>query len=355
MNLLLTRPEADVARTLHRAAPAPAPAVESTLRDLADTACRTACRTAALRGALLLVADRAGGRPVVAGGHGPATAELRARLARPALARLVHDALTDGAPAGLTPHPLVVVPVASGGRRLGVIVALLHREDRRPGGDQGRALQAVAEITAAALAQAEAVAADEERLVRARVELARTIHEEVVQRLFGASLVLSSDAPLGSADLELCCTEVQGALRDLRSILGESLRAPVVAPAGSLAATLRALGDEPDVVAICDGCAQDVAADQDAVARSVLAEAVRNARKHAANPQITVTARIRPDLVTLTVENDGAPAVPVGEPGLGLRLAATEALHADGLLEHGPTADGRWRVRLTLPNHPETA
>jgi signal transduction histidine kinase len=223
----------------------------------------------------------------------------------------------------------------------------------RPNAGQWRALQAMAEISAAALVQARADVADEERLARARVDLARTIHEEVVQRLFGASLVLSSSASLASEELELCCSEVQGALRDLRSILGESLRAPVGAPARSLSATLRTLGDEPDVVVVCDGCPGEVAAEQDAAAQSILAEAVRNARKHARHPQITISARIRPELVTLTVENDGVPEDGAGEPGLGLRLAATEALHADGLLEHGRTAEGRWRVRLTLPNRPE--
>ena len=44
-----------------------------------------------------------------------------------------------------------------------------------------------------------------------------------------------------------------------------------------------------------------------------------------------------------------APAPGAGDPGMGLRLAAFEALQQGGVVEFGPVDDGRWRVRLTVP------
>ena len=38
-----------------------------------------------------------------------------------------------------------------------------------------------------------------------------------------------------------------------------------------------------------------------------------------------------------------------GEPGMGLRLAAFEALQQGGAVESGPLDGGRWRVRLVVP------
>ena len=38
-----------------------------------------------------------------------------------------------------------------------------------------------------------------------------------------------------------------------------------------------------------------------------------------------------------------------GTTGVGLRLAAFEALEHGGLVEFGPSGDGRWRVRLAVP------
>jgi len=50
----------------------------------------------------------------------------------------------------------------------------------------------------------------------------------------------------------------------------------------------------------------------------------------------------------LEVRNDGArPAG--GDPGMGLRLAAFEALQQGGTVAFGPVGDDGWRVRLVVP------
>jgi hypothetical protein len=44
-----------------------------------------------------------------------------------------------------------------------------------------------------------------------------------------------------------------------------------------------------------------------------------------------------------------APGARASGGGMGLRLAAFEALHQGGVLEYGPREEGRWHVRLTVP------
>ena len=84
------------------------------------------------------------------------------------------------------------------------------------------------------------------------------------------------------------------------------------------------------------------------LAQNVLAEAVRNARKHAQPTGIDIALAQDRDALVLQVVNDGVGALP-GHSGIGLRLAALEALHHGALVEFGPEESGRWRVRLLMP------
>ena len=52
---------------------------------------------------------------------------------------------------------------------------------------------------------------------------------------------------------------------------------------------------------------------------------------------------------TLEVANDGIGASAPGTAGMGLRLAAFEALQARGVLEFGEHEPGLWQVRLVVP------
>ena len=82
----------------------------------------------------------------------------------------------------------------------------------------------------------------------------------------------------------------------------------------------------------------------------MLVEAVRNARKHAKPKRVEVTLARQDGAWVMEVCNDG-----VGErsrtiSGMGLRLAALEALQVGGLVEFGERDPGTWRVRLAVPH-----
>ena len=86
------------------------------------------------------------------------------------------------------------------------------------------------------------------------------------------------------------------------------------------------------------------------LAQSVLREAVRNAGKHADPTSIDVRLAQIDGALLVEVVNDGVPSVrPTHAAGMGLRLAAFEALEQGGVVEFGPAGAGRWRVRLTVP------
>jgi signal transduction histidine kinase len=85
--------------------------------------------------------------------------------------------------------------------------------------------------------------------------------------------------------------------------------------------------------------------------QSVLAEALRNVRKHARARSLTVRVRRARGLLKLEIENDGVGVRRrVGLPGVGLRIAALDALQAGGIMEFGERKAGTWQVRLTVPD-----
>ena len=80
----------------------------------------------------------------------------------------------------------------------------------------------------------------------------------------------------------------------------------------------------------------------------MLAEAVRNAHKHARPTAVDVTLREADGTFVLEVANDGV-RERAHRSGMGLRLAALEALQIGGIVEFGEREPGTWRVRLAVP------
>jgi signal transduction histidine kinase len=105
----------------------------------------------------------------------------------------------------------------------------------------------------------------------------------------------------------------------------------------------------PDLgVAVDEGNTIEVPPKLEGLAQSVLAEAVRNAHKHAHPTSVKVAAGTAHGTFVLAVTNDGVTSSTTPS-GVGLRLTALEALQAGGLLEFGPRAAGSWQVRLVVP------
>src|SRR5215207_7333132 len=220
---------------------------------------------------------------------------------------------------------LVCCPLSAGGRWSGVILA--DRRPRRPLTAEERDLLWTLGKSAA-LAEAARHATFQQaraRQLQERIDLAREVHEGVIQRLFGVQLVFASQAELSHEARERIAAELQAALFDLRRA-------------------------HPDLaIRLSRGSERvEVPRRVEPLAQSVLAEAVRNAHKHARPTRVEVSLERSDDTLVLDVCNDGVGGRPK-TTGMGLKLAALEALQAGGIVEFGERGPGRWRVRMAVP------
>jgi len=332
-------------------------------------------RVASMRRVVVFVFDAATRRVEAAGAHEielEQFAEARVSLERaPDAARaLREDRVIEVSPPAVHEippefvdlvgeHRLVYVPIAAGGRWLGVIVAEplsssppLDEERREFLWLLGKVL-ALASITRIATFHSERA-----RELQRRIDLARDLHDRVVQRLFGVSMALSGSGALEDAARERCADELQVALGDLRSAIERPLGREPKRTDTTLATELERLArgwarrgwERGDFAVQIDGPVPELPNELEPLAQSVLAEAVRNAQKHAHPRSLTVRVRREDDLLVLEVENDGVePSAPAAPPGIGLRIAAVEALQAGGMLEFGQRGAGVWQVRLVVP------
>jgi signal transduction histidine kinase len=248
---------------------------------------------------------------------------------------------------------LVCTPLSAAGRAYGVICA-----DRGGGrfelSDGEQHLLWTLGKTTALVAAARNVTREQERTrgLSERLELAREIHERVLQRLFGVSLALSAEQPLDKAERERCQTEMHQALADLRRALERPLAALTPETATTLAEELERVRKSPGMVVEVDWRGDfTVPVDLEPLAQSVLAEALRNIAKHAEPTRVEVAVGRDADTFTLEVRNDGVgtdAAAARDRGGMGLRLAGFEALQHGGVVEAGPSEEHSWRVRLVV-------
>jgi signal transduction histidine kinase len=246
--------------------------------------------------------------------------------------------------------------MAAAGRHIGVILA--DREPDAPPLEDGERdlLWVFGKLAAlAAMAGTATHKSERARLLEHRLELARDLHERVVQRLFGVSLALSADAELDRDGRDRCADELTEAAADLRFLVQRPDGAPRRQAQRSLGSEIDRLRREHPELGIEAG---DLAAGSppeglESVVQSVLAEAIRNAHKHAAPTRVEVRTRLEEGAFVLEVENDGVGMRPAMNGstvvGLGLRLAAFDALEFGGFVEFGPKEAGTWQVKLVLP------
>jgi signal transduction histidine kinase len=206
---------------------------------------------------------------------------------------------------------------------------------------------------AALAASARIVATQSEKAqqLEQRIDLARDIHDRVIQRLFGISMALDGEGPLDADARQRCATETQAALSELRIALQRPLgRAPRATQTTFVAEVERLTRAHPDLgVTLIAGSEGDVPPALEPLAQSVLAEAVRNAHKHASPTCVSVRIAREDGTFVLEIANDGV-AGRRGRAGMGLRLAALEALQSGGVVEFGGREPGIWQVRLVVPD-----
>ena len=337
-----------------------------------DRICEAICRLTTMRRAAIFMAESTRKRVRAVGSHGTPPVDLSSLrptfsdtpIAQQALRTdsvVVSDRPEEAVPAEyaawLGDTTLVCTPMSAAGRAYGVICA-----DRGGGrfelGDGEQHLLWTLGKLAALVATARISTRQEERSRRLtdRLSLAREIHERVLQRLFGVSLVLGAEPGQEDADQrERCRHELQEAIADLRRALERPL-APTAEETGTtLAETLERLADEAGGQLQVDW--QEglrIPAELEAPTQSFLAEALRNVAKHAEASFIGVEVVSAEDTLSLLVRNDGVRPGGRGA-GMGLRLAAFEAIQQGGTVEFGDRPEGGWQARLVLPLRPPDA
>ncbi|MFI6654311.1 sensor histidine kinase [Streptomyces sp. NPDC050523] len=201
----------------------------------------------------------------------------------------------------------------------------------------------------------------------AREAIAREMHDVLAHRLtllsvHAGALEFRPDAPREeiARAAGVIRESAHEALQDLREIIGV-LRAgesddagrpqPTLAALDALVAECREAGMKVTLASRVSDPA-DVPSSVGRTAYRIAQEALTNARKHAPGTEVTVSVTGAPgDGLVVDVRNPApegeVPAVPGSGQGLiGLTERATLA---GGGLEHGPEADGGFRVRAWLP------
>jgi signal transduction histidine kinase len=337
-----------------------------------DRLCAALCRVTDMERASLLLYDEARQLVVPVGSHGIEAGileDIYGTLEETPIAQValsedrvveVHGELERWVPERYARiggvDTITCTPVSAGGRWLGVVFAdrggghfTLAEDERHAMWTLGKTAALAASVRIATSQQGRA------RLLQARIDLAREIHERVMQRLFGVSLVLGSEGVLSEEVRRRCAAEMQAALGDLRDALARPLAPPSLDTGATLREELARLGRHYKELPLeLDWQAGvEVPEDVEPLAQSVLAEALRNADKHADPTIVRVRVGSADGTFVLEVRNDGAKPGSRSSrgTGMGLRLAAAEALGRGALVEFGPEGadSSEWRVRLVVP------
>jgi signal transduction histidine kinase len=332
-----------------------------------DRLAEAVCRMGAMRRAAVYLSDDMRRRVWAAGSHDidlALLAEVPVQAIPLALRSLerdevieVSDDVSSVLPASTVARlglsDITCIPMSAGGRHYGVVLA-----ERGGGGalspEERQGLWTLGKVCALA-ASARAATRQQERArhLGDRLDLARDVHERVIQRLFGVTLALGAPGDLTAPQRTRCAEELQAATEELRlAIQRPPSRAPRDHP---LETTLRdelaqLAAEHADVeMTVCWEPGAELPAALEPLAQNVVAEAVRNARKHAEPTWIDVRVERAEGAVAIAVVNDGVGAGAPAGAGVGLRLAAFEALEFGAAVDFGLTPPDRWHVRLVLP------
>jgi signal transduction histidine kinase len=330
--------------------------------------CYVICTLASMDRAVIFRYDEALRRVRVAGAHNldidlfedDEVSVDSARIAREALERDAVIEVTEPNPSAVPERyrplihggTLVCVPLVAAGRWLGVALC-----DRRSGDALNQREQHLLWTLGktAALASAARIATFEgqrARELQQRIDIAREVHERVVQRLFGVSLALDSEGDFPAEARKRAAGEIQHALSELKTVVQQPLGRTSRPTPTTLAEEVERLtrSHTKPRIELGPDSNLEVPPELEPLAQSVLREALRNAQKHAQPTLVTVTAGRHDGVFVLEVVNDGVNGAPArGTTGMGLRLAAFEALQVGGFIEFGARDGDKWQVRLVVP------
>jgi signal transduction histidine kinase len=332
-----------------------------------DRLCEAVCRLARLRRAAIFRYEPESRQVRAAGAHGVDLrgfegvrvsldiAPIAARaMKRDEVIEVAGDIRNQLPPeyASLVSEPMRIVcaPMYAAGRGVGVIMGERSLNEPPLDASERHLLWTLGKAAAlASVARTVATQASTSRQLRQRIDLAREVHEGVIQRLFGVSMVLDGEGDLPAAVRARCASETQAALTELREAMERPLGRAPRQPRTTFANELRHRTDRsPGVVFDLEGVGE-VPEELEPLAQSVLAEALRNVAKHANATSVSVSTQLNDGAFVLDVVNDGVQEAPRRHPGMGLRLAAFEALQTGGIVEFGPREPGAWQVRLVVP------
>jgi nitrate/nitrite-specific signal transduction histidine kinase len=162
-------------------------------------------------------------------------------------------------------------------------------------------------------------------------------------------MVLDGEGDLPAEVRMRCASETQAALTELREAMQRPLgRAPRPTRATFIDELRHWADRRPELAFDIDGVGL-VPPALEPLAQSVLAEALRNVAKHSTATTVVISTEVCDGAFVLEVINDGVQDAPHRHPGMGLRLAAFEALQDGGIVEFGPRDPGTWQVRLVVP------
>jgi signal transduction histidine kinase len=332
-----------------------------------DRVCRALCSLTTMTRAALLLHDSTYRTVIPMGSHG-ADAELVQRIEgtldeTPVAQRALREDRVIVVSGGLRGHVperyaeladtdcITCTPISAARRWFGVIFADRGGEHFELDDEELETMLTLGRLAAlTASVEQSTEQRERERRLSERVELTRELHENAIQRLFGVALALGSERGLSEEERRRCQEELRSVVGDLRMALTRPVASTRRPPKASLREVLDRLAERREELRLSWQDGIEVPAELEPLTQSVLAEALRNADRHSEPSLIEVAVGCDGETFALTVENDG---VGGGRStrggGLGLRLAALEALRYEGLVEFGPLEGGRWRVRLLVP------
>jgi signal transduction histidine kinase len=334
-----------------------------------DRVCRAVCSLTSMKRAALLLHDSTYRTVIPMGAHGvdpDLVQRIEGTLDETPIARraLEEDRVVVVASGELADHvparyaelaektsTITCTPIAAARRWLGVIFADRDGEDFELDEGERETMLTLGRLAAlTASVEHSTQQREHERRLSERVELTRELHENAIQRLFGVVLALGSEHGLSAAERVRCQEELRSVVHDLRRALTRPVLPPTSARQTSLAQLLERLLERRPELRLEWEDGVEVPPDLEPLAQSVLAEALRNADRHSKPTRIDIRVASDGETFSLAVENDGAgDGRATRGGGLGLRLAALEALRYEGLVEFGAAAEDRWRIRLVVP------